>query len=134
MTVEVNDFLAHYGVPGMKWGKRGKRGAQPDRGSKETSKPKMSKGKKIAIAVGVGALAAGAGIAAVSLSKNGKIPMSKLVTRPEFKKGEQAFKPAPQKPTAKSESSKTPRPPSPYPMTPLIPTPILDEIMRKYKF
>lgn len=58
MSEPVDDFLMHYGVKGMKWGKR--------RSSDDTSepKPKMSREKKVAIAVGVAAtVAVGAAIA-----------------------------------------------------------------------
>lgn len=58
MSEPVDDFLMHYGVKGMKWGKR--------QSSDESSepKPKMSREKKIAIAVGVAAtVAVGAAIA-----------------------------------------------------------------------
>lgn len=58
MSEPVDDFLMHYGVKGMKWGKRR---ASDDSGE---PKPKMSREKKIAIAVGVGAtVAIGAAIA-----------------------------------------------------------------------
>jgi hypothetical protein len=63
---EVDDFLAHYGVKGMKWGRR-KGGV--DKSSSEP-KPKMSREKKIAIAVGVGAtVAVGAAIALSLMDK-----------------------------------------------------------------
>ncbi|QGZ17213.1 hypothetical protein SEA_GIANTSBANE_9 [Arthrobacter phage Giantsbane] len=58
MSEPVDDFLMHYGVKGMKWGKR--------RSSEDSGepKPKMSREKKIAIAVGVGAtVAIGAAVA-----------------------------------------------------------------------
>lgn len=58
MSEPVDDFLMHYGVKGMKWGKRR---ASDDSGE---PKPKMSREKKVAIAVGVAAtVAVGAAIA-----------------------------------------------------------------------
>lgn len=119
MPDELDVFLAHYGIPGMSWGKRRAR----SKGKSDTSsKPKMSQKKKVAIVVGASAAVAfGLAFAANSVSKNGTRPVSKLADSPEFKKGKQAFSP-PAKPKA----------PSPYPMTPLIATPILDELLKKY--
>jgi hypothetical protein len=63
---EVDDFLAHYGVKGMRWGRR-KSGVDT---SSSEPKPKMSREKKIAIAVGVGAtVAVGAAIALSLMDK-----------------------------------------------------------------
>lgn len=59
MSEPVDDFLMHYGVKGMKWGKR-----QSSNDDTSEPKPKMSREKKIAIAVGVAAtVAVGAAIA-----------------------------------------------------------------------
>lgn len=56
MSEPVDDFLIHYGVKGMKWGKR-------QSGDSGEPKPKMSREKKIAIAVGAAAtIAVGAAI------------------------------------------------------------------------
>jgi hypothetical protein len=56
MMDEVDDFFAHYGVKGMKWGKRNSKTGEP--------KPKMSREKKLAITAGVGAtVAVGAAVA-----------------------------------------------------------------------
>lgn len=73
---EVDDFLAHYGVKGMKWGKRR---AKFDSTS---DKPKMSRKKKIAIAVGVGAVVAVGTVAAVSImnGKKSSLPVQSLTT------------------------------------------------------
>ena len=59
MSEPVDDFLMHYGVKGMKWGKHQSKGDDTSE-----PKPKMSREKKIAIAVGVAAtVAVGAAIA-----------------------------------------------------------------------
>lgn len=73
--IEVDDFLAHYGVPGMRWGKRNARpdersGGSNRRGGVEQPKPKMSRKKKIAIAVGIGATVAIGAAIAISVMNN----------------------------------------------------------------
>lgn len=83
MTEAVDDFLAHYGVKGMKWGKRRSNDSDEPR-------PKMSREKKIAIAVGVGAtVAVGAAVAFGILDKKanggagfafGDLPVQTLTT------------------------------------------------------
>ena len=58
----VNGELYHYGVPGMKWGH--KRGTKQSEKPNQSSKPKSSKGRKIAAGVlaGIGAV----GVAAIA--------------------------------------------------------------------
>lgn len=84
MENEVDTFLAHYGVKGMKWGKRRSGDAISE------PKPKMSREKKIAIAVGVATtVAVGAAIAFNLMDKKanggagfsfGEMPVQTLTT------------------------------------------------------
>jgi hypothetical protein len=77
LSEQVDDFLMHYGIPGMKWGKRNAR--SKDQKGESGSKPKMSRKKKVAIAVGVGSvLVVGAAVAVYALNKNMKTPTSAL--------------------------------------------------------
>lgn len=84
MTQSTEEFLAHYGVKGMRWGRR-----RSEESSSEP-KPKMSREKKIAIAVGVTAtVAVGAAVAFGILDKKvndgagfafGDLPVQTLTT------------------------------------------------------
>jgi hypothetical protein len=98
MTVEVEDFLAHHGIAGMKWGKHKARsddrssGTNPKGGggADDAPKPKMSRNKKIAIAVGVGAVVAiGAAVAISAMNKNMDFPIDSLVKHPSTSTGQQ---------------------------------------------
>lgn len=72
---DVDDFLAHYGVKGMSWGKRKARDTGGSGGGQNgTAKPKpgMSRKKKIAIGIGIGATVAIGAAVAISVMNNKK--------------------------------------------------------------
>jgi hypothetical protein len=94
VSEEVDNFLEHFGVVGMKWGKH--KAQSDDRSSQgsggaDLPRQKMSRNKKIAIAVGVGAtVAIGAAIAISILnSKNQQmeLPVHMLHTNKTMLKG-----------------------------------------------
>lgn len=90
---EVDDFLAHHGVKGMRWGKRKPPTAGESNGSSGAKAPRapMSRNKKIAIGVGIGAVAAiGAAVALKSMNKNMDLPMSQIVASAKAAKGKAA--------------------------------------------
>lgn len=89
MTTEVDSFLMHYGVKGMKWGHRRNRDGSP--------RPTMSAKKKAAIAAGVGVtVAVGAAIAFSILDKKvndgggfafGDLPVQTMTTSQTMMRG-----------------------------------------------
>ena len=112
---DVDDFLAHYGVPGMKWGRRNARKDDSSGSSRPTKAPKtpMSREKKIAIAVGIGAIAAiGAGVAMKSLNKNMDLPVASLASSALAARGKVAAEKitVPRPPTIGVKPSSSPRP------------------------
>ena len=95
-SAEVDDYLAHYGVKGMRWGIRQKTYSEggtsaPGKASStsSTSTPRerrhLTEGQKKALKVGAGvAVVAGAVVVTGILAKNGHIPVSTLKNNPAF--------------------------------------------------
>jgi hypothetical protein len=78
---EIQYFLEHHGVKGQKWGIRKKEDSNDFTTSERTpmtSEQKKTLTKKIAIGVGVLAVVGGAAYAGNSLRKNGNLPIGKL--------------------------------------------------------
>lgn len=72
---DVDGYLAHHGVKGMKWGVRRANPAEGDGGPK----PRLSDRQKTALKIGVGlAVTAGAAYTAGMLIKSGKTPIVRL--------------------------------------------------------
>lgn len=88
MTAEVDDFLAHYGVKGMKWGVRRKSSKTSSSSSSDSSsekpKRKIDK-KKVAIAAGVVGGAAALTVATVVLKKH-QISLGEAAVASQMKK------------------------------------------------
>ena len=73
--VEVDDFLAHYGVKGMRWGVR----KADDSDSGSSTRKGLTEGQKKALKVGAGVAAiTGAAVVTGILAKNGKLPVAQL--------------------------------------------------------
>lgn len=79
MTLTYDDYLAHYGVKGMKWGKRKARGSDSDKSSSDRTPEEQAarKARRKKVAVGVASVvgvAAVVGVTAMSANKiqNGK--------------------------------------------------------------
>lgn len=70
-----DDLLMHFGVKGMRWGKRKAFDSSGSGTSSGPAKPKMSTGKKVAI--GIGVLAGAAAVATLS-SKAGRTKISEM--------------------------------------------------------
>jgi len=95
-SVEVDDFLAHYGVKGMRWGIRQKNysegGSTPaGKSSSSTStstikeRRHLSEGQKKALKIGAGvAVVTGAVVVTGILAKNGNLPVSALKNNVAF--------------------------------------------------
>jgi hypothetical protein len=74
-TDSVEDFLAHYGVKGMRWGIRKTNEAEGGGGERKG----LSEGQKKALKIGLaGAAITGAAVTTALLAKNGKLPVAQL--------------------------------------------------------
>lgn len=71
---ELEKFLSHYGVPGMKWGVRK---AKTERTSEEKAE-QSARNKKIVKVSAVAVVAAGAAFAAYKINKSGKKKVNAL--------------------------------------------------------
>lgn len=99
MSAQSEEFLAHFGVPGMKWGKRkarddsgGSRSSKSSSSNQNGSAPAkkgLSRNQKVAIGVGVGAVAVvGTALVLRSMNKNMKLPVSALRNNPSTATGQ----------------------------------------------
>lgn len=93
MGEDLEDFLAHYGVKGMKWGVRKARAESSSStsngdDSKATEKSiRRERAKKVAIGTGLLVAAAGAAYVGYKLHESGNLPVSNLKrAKPEVKK------------------------------------------------
>lgn len=106
MTEQVEDFLEHFGVRGMKWGNHKARSSNETSSNGRSAdaknpKPKMSKEKKIAIAIGVGAvLAIGAAVVVTSMNKNMDVPVRSILKNTSVDKGKSFVNQTASKPSA----------------------------------
>lgn len=94
MTVEAEDFLAHYGIKGMRWGRKNASGTV-DAGSSSGSgsgqseggeKKRLSPETKRKLAIGAGVVGAAAVIAVGAYAANKQIDANKLKTLGEMRK------------------------------------------------
>lgn len=94
MTVEAEDFLAHYGIKGMRWGRKNASGTV-DTGSSSGSgsgqseggeKKRLSPETKRKLAIGAGIVGAAAVIAVGAYAANKQIDANKLKTLGEMRK------------------------------------------------
>lgn len=90
MTAEVEAFLAHYGVKGMKWGVRGK---SSDDSAEVDTKPKSKISKK-AVTVGATAVVGVAVAAYLMKSNNVSVPISSIASVARQRPGANASKPS----------------------------------------
>jgi len=89
----ADDFLAHYGVKGMRWGVRREGDAA---GSSTPSKRGLSEGQKRALKIGAGlAVTAGAALTVSMLIKNGTIPVSRISAATKAARGVEAARKSP---------------------------------------
>ena len=83
MSDEVEDFLAHYGIKGMKWGRRkaietaGPRTRRPPLTPEQQAKRKAAL-KKAAVIAGSVVVVAGAAAVAVVIARNSRMPVSQI--------------------------------------------------------
>jgi hypothetical protein len=97
MDNEVDAFLAHHGVVGMKWGKHKAKSDSSSGGSRggsaDAPKEKMSRNKKIAIGVGIGLTVAIGAAVAISVL-NGKqmdLPIQNITSNASARRGREAL-------------------------------------------
>ena len=90
MDMSREEALAHFGVPGMKWGVRKDRVSNAKSvNSKRTPEERRALAKKIAIGTGLLLVAAGSAYAVHTLKQNGSNPISSLVRTPAAKQAVQ---------------------------------------------
>lgn len=85
MDDEVDEFLKHFGVKGMRWGRRKGSDSSSSERRKMTPEEKKAIAKKVAIATGTLLLAAGTAYAAHSLQTQGHTKMSDVHANPKAK-------------------------------------------------